>query len=477
MDTVKQQLETQLDAVAFHFRLVIWWRSLGIIFLATALVCLALIGFRSQGTETFGSVTVALMTIAAVAFVSLIAWRSCRLHRETAHTVEAHFSDLDDRLITALDECERSPKSLSYLQQTVVQETLTHARHNPWWNIIPKRQVSRVRTGALASMLLCLIGLARLQVTPVAQLVSDVADSEEFAIDVADYEIKVEPGDTELELGRNLVVLARFGKHLPQDVELVVEFAGETQRIPMIRSLQDPLFGGTFYEVKQAFNYHIAYDERKSADFHVDVFTYPALVRADALLDYPGYTGVPEKLIEDTRRVSAVEGTQLTWKLHLNKPIRSARLVPYNGAGGNVLELLPDPRDPLRYAISLELKKSTSWQLQLIDEEGRQNKSPPRLTAKVVPNQPPKMKLELAHDARVSPLEEFPVKATISDDHGLRKYGLTFALADADPQDVVLGEGSKRREQRAAAHVLDFESLKAELISYFRIISGRKIAM
>ena len=47
----------------------------------------------------------------------------------------------------------------------------------------------------------------------------------------------------------------------------------------------------------------------RTRDFKVTVFEHPKLVRADVDLTFPDYTKLPRKHIEDTRRVSAVEGT------------------------------------------------------------------------------------------------------------------------------------------------------------------------
>ena len=59
--------------------------------------------------------------------------------------------------------------------------------------------------------------------------------------------------------------------------------------------------------------------------FSVDVFEFPALVRSDASLEFPEYTGMEQKRIEDTVRVSAVEGTRVTWVCFLNKDVQVRR--------------------------------------------------------------------------------------------------------------------------------------------------------
>ena len=72
------------------------------------------------------------------------------------------------------------------------------------------------------------------------------------------------------------------------------------------------------------------------------MFEHPQLDRADADLTYPDYTGLPAKRIEDTRRITAVEGSQLELTLQLNKPVQSALLVDKKDEE-NVLQLSTDP--------------------------------------------------------------------------------------------------------------------------------------
>jgi hypothetical protein len=56
-------------------------------------------------------------------------------------------------------------------------------------------------------------------------------------------------------------------------------------------------------------------------------FRFPALTRADASLHFPAYTSLTNQIIPDTFRVSAVEGTRLTYTLQLNKPVTRARFI------------------------------------------------------------------------------------------------------------------------------------------------------
>ena len=84
----------------------------------------------------------------------------------------------------------------------------------------------------------------------------------------------------------------------------------------MERHLADPVFGASAGEMAEEGLYHVEYEGHKTGDFKVKVFDFPALVRADASLHFPDYTGLTNKTIPDTRRVSAIEGTKLV--LHIS---------------------------------------------------------------------------------------------------------------------------------------------------------------
>ena len=130
------------------------------------------------------------------------------------------------------------------------------------------------------------------------------------------------PGDTQVERGTGLVVTARFGSTPPAEATLVVvSVSGKTKRLPMARQLADPVFGASLPDISEAGLYRVEYGTHQTRDYKIGVYDYPALTRADASLQYPEYTGLTNQTIRDTLRVSAVEGTRLTYTLQLNKTV------------------------------------------------------------------------------------------------------------------------------------------------------------
>ena len=143
--------------------------------------------------------------------------------------------------------------------------------------------------------------------------------------------------------------------------------------IPLVKSLADPVFGGSVPEVAADFTYHLEYRGEKSREFTVSVFEHPRLVRADADLVFPDYTKLPPKRIEETRRVSAVVGTKLDFSLQLNKPVASAQLVARDGKK-TAIPLTVTAGKAVATLTAFELVNSQTYDLKLVDSDGRVNK-------------------------------------------------------------------------------------------------------
>jgi len=282
------------------------------------------------------------------------------------------------------------------------------------------------------------------------------------------FEIKVKPGDATIERGTSLLITAQFGKLLPAKVALHAhDSKGNTRKVQMARSLDDPLFGGRIESVAADLEYHVTYSGKKAGPFHITVFDFPQLVRSDAKLTYPKYTQLDDALIEDTRHITAVEGTKLTVLCHLNKQVTSAILVPRDGDAISLDSLTDQPKV---YAATWILKKSRKFRLKLVDEAGRENRYPPEIVVHVTKNNPPDLKLVFpSRDLRVSPLEELDLGAKVWDDFGLNAWGLTYTLAGQKPKQIVLGNKSKAQQRQDVQFQLAMEQLEAkpdQLVSY-----------
>jgi hypothetical protein len=467
------RLSRQLAPVANRFRRLCLWRNLAVAWLLAAALGLGLLALGER-TGLPLKQSMILVGVAAFAAATVAAWRSLAAGRDlhwVAEQVEAEFPALKSCLLTAVEQRPELPDGrYGFLQERVIRQAIGHGDRHVWQQAISTRRLNGARLANFAAFCLLCAVLAGLALRDRARE-SAVARSpgEKNVIASEAISFTVEPGNAEIERGTSLLVLARFQGPQPAEASLIYQPpGGESSRVTLAKSLADPVFGGRIPTVDAPLEYRVELGARSSETYHVEVFEYPKLVRADAKIVYPEYTALEERLIQDVRTISVVEGAELTVLCYLNKAVASATLAEKEG---ETVSLTAAEGDAPLYQTTIRCEKSGRYQVQLTDDRGRRNQTPSEIVINVLPNRPPDLKLAFpARDIEVSPLEESDVKATAWDDYGLKRTGLTYALAGAKPEDIVLGENAAARQRHELAHVIRFEELKAEpdeLLSYY----------
>lgn len=460
---IERLLQSHLEPVARRHRQLRLWRSLAVCWAATALAGLFFLWLctRFSLNRDFAFGLLAVIFVAGLALTFSYLRRGRTDYRQIAREIEREHPDLHSLLITAVEqEPDSKNGQLSYLQARVIREAILEVEN--------RKLVSQPRGGSLSLAHLthlCAVAVAVVAISKLALLKPDT----HFPAAASSTSVAVEPGDVSIERGTALFVMARFSGPVPGSATLVIAEEGqEPRRLPLARTLRDPVFGGSLLEVTAPLKYFVEYPGDRTREFKVTVFDYPKLERADAEIKYPDYTGLEEKRVADTRRVTAVEGSRVTLQLQLNKPVRSARLtakdksaiVLTNQTGKAVAELN-----------DFVFNESKTLSLELVDADGRTNKVPAQFVFDVLKNKAPELKLAAPRgDQRVSPLEEMAFAAEAADDFGLKAIGLTYAVAGQGSTTIQVDASTARHEKRPFGHLLRLEELQAkpdQLLSWF----------
>lgn len=484
------ELRQKLASVARRIRSLRLWSGLALCWLAWAVVGIVLYwlaNFFEWDTATLWPKVAALAVATAIGWV-IAASRSARDQRAVARRVETDHPELATLLLAAVDVASlpRVPgKGPSYLQATVMRQALEHGRNHDWSQAVSGRKLLGAKLaqfaalGFLISVCLVLAGRGG------ALAGSGATSTAISGLPRGDFEVSVEPGNVEIERGTSLLVVAEFARAVPADATLVIsaadgadvasEGAEKVEGVSMVRSLDDPKFVGRLPAVDSELRYRVEFSGRRSDTYHVKVFDYPELVRADAQLEYPEYASLPSKTLEDVRHITAVEGTRLELVCRLNKDVAEAKLID---AAGEEVNLRQDATTKSVYRANWTLHKSQRFKLRLSDRDGRGSRLPAEIAIDVTPNRPPKIVLERpGRDVDVSPLEEFQVKANAVDDFGIERFGLSLALGGEEPREIVPAAAGNEAaalqppaKKRDLDQVIDFESLGVkpdQVVSYF----------
>lgn len=477
-----RQIHVLLDRVAARLRASAVLKRVAFCWLGAALAAsLAVAGGVSIGAVGCAAILSATIVAAVCGIMT-----ACRRYDRgfAARLVEQAHPELKQSLLTALEQQpDVATGRFSFLQQRVIDDVLAHNRRVDWRQVAPTRRLAQSAVAHLICFGLFVAASVMLLTTRAGANTSPIAASSSPEIKEELHtriHALVEPGHVEIERGTSLLVLARFDDAVPPEATLVyvpaetVNRENDEIRVPLTRSLDDPLFGGRIERVNSDGVYRVEFaDGAKNArtdEFHVTVFDYPRLERADVAVSFPEYTGLPEAVIEDALRVSAVEGSTVRLTCRFNKPVASARLTSDDD---RVVDLAPHeestPSDV--FSATLPVEATSSWTLHLKDDKGRANRFPPEFEIVATPNRRPELKLAFpARDLRVSPLEEVSLEASVWDDFGLKQYGLIYRIGGGEAKTVVLGEAVKGREARDVSHLLELEELSAkpdQLVSYY----------
>jgi hypothetical protein len=464
---IEPLLQSQLEPIATRHRRLRAARLFTLLWAVAAVVALALLAanhfLQLDVRVPFLALVVAAGTAALIARRRAEQWHPD--YHAIAGRIEQRHPELHKLLVTAVEQ-QPDPASgrYNYLQERLILEAVAESNRHTWLDTVPTGRLAGAQFAqVLAFVVFCaaLVGLYRAPAgKPMAALGQAIREA---------TGLTVTPGDANVELGSGLVIMAKFGGKAPATATLVYQPLNQpVQRIPLVKNFKDPVFGHSIPSVTREFRYRIEYEGGATADFKVTVFEYPRLERADAEIRYPDYTKLEPKTLRDTRRVSAVEGSTLNVEFILNKPVKEASLVARDKS---VVPLAVNDGQAAATLTGFAFAKSQSYEVRLVDADGRTNKVPAQFIVDVKKNRPPELKFTAPRgDQRVTALQELPFLGEAWDDFGLLRFGLAYSAVGKPEVELVFGEGTKADEKRKFEHLMKFESLGVlpdELVSYY----------
>ena len=455
VDRKKSRIQRELWHVRRRLRSQRFWAFLAVMGGVAAIFIWMLKGSLNSGQIGLSSFGIAAGVCFGLAFLMAraLATQLAGSYDTIAAVIEHRFPSLGQRLLTSVELMEG--EETNALTRRVITETHEHYQSYDWRSVVSGLSLWGSRfCGSLAIAAAIAVAVPKFESNPIINPLAGTRESSP----VLTRDVIIVPGNHSLEKGGNLVVSAEFSGAVPESAVLATENAsGDRVERPMVQNLSDPIMAAVLARIDQPLSYVVKTPGWTSDRYRIEVFEYPELLRSDAALDFPEYTALENRLVADTVKVSVVEGTKITWAFKLNKPVESAELVAENQAS-----IACVPSEAAVYVASMTATENVRYVLHLVDNEGRRNKYPPTLSIRVLPNNPPKLKLISALDVTVSPLQELELRANVSDDYGVQQSGLTYALEGGETVNVKLTEKVDRNAKASLTHVIDFESLGAQ---------------
>src|ERR1044072_7972123 len=411
-----------------------------------------------------------LMVLATISF-SLIRPLFKRISdARLARLIEEHSPGTEDRLVTAVEysngngESRISPAIVNRLYQDAnsVSGMLDIG------NVIRRSRLLIYGGAALASLLLFL-GVLKFGPKEISQGVAQLVTPTTLAATTNAMSIKVRPGTARVPKGSDQDVIATLVNFDSQQGTIFSRPAGskddfQGQVMEPAKAKTD--FRFSIFNIQDSMEYFVESNNVRSEVFKLNVVDLPFVKQLDLSLNFPAFTNLPTKAIEDGGDIAALKGTAATITAKLSGKVRAARIVFPDGRKTEVQ--LPGSD----FVGQLAVTGDTSYYIELVSVDGEAYRGSNEYDVSVLSDQPPVISFDKpGRDRKATNLEEVFTQARAEDDYGVVSMDLHFSVNGGEEKTVnlqPLSRESARSLTGAYTFFLEEYNLKpGDFISYF----------
>lgn len=322
---------------------------------------------------------------------------------------------------------------------------------------------------ALAILIIFLTGPAFLR-TGASALLSPTAD----AAEVNPYSIEVAPGDVTITRGSDLRIAARNLGFEAAEAELFLRTGADGEFRPLSMLLAADTgeedvgeFEVVLFGVEEVTEYFVRSSGVQSDLYRIDVEILPYVDRLELVYDFPAYTGLPDRTIDDGGDIAVLRGTRVHLRAFPTIPAPRANLWRDDALASELT-----PAGDGSFSGSFVVEQNGFYHLEMESARAGLVPASPQYTIDVLNDQPPSLSFTRpGRDTRATALEEFFIEARANDDYGIRQLELVFSVNGGEEQTVELfGSGAAPLSEVSAGYTFfleEYELVPGDIISYY----------
>jgi hypothetical protein len=246
-------------------------------------------------------------------------------------------------------------------------------------------------------------------------------------------QLEVAPDKIIVKEGSPAVIKAIVSGVIPSDAELELRTGKGEPRIHELEITD----GQCEYTVKAAyrgFEYRILAGDAKSPWQEVEVISAPRIKKAKLNLEYPPYTKRPTETVT-ALTVTVPEGTNIEWKLSLDRAVSEASYTP---AGGET-KPLDISKDGFTVTMSAPATESRAYSFSWVEKTHGFSFNSSNHYLQVAPDQAPRVELTSPKNHLFATLgRKVDLAFRARDDHGIGESQIAFRVNKIEEQKVKL---------------------------------------
>jgi len=320
------------------------------------------------------------------------------------------------------------------LAQVAVDRAAILARQFPLSRVAPLRPLRRPLAAlagvalGIALLVVCLPGLAYTQWSRFLDPWADVPPFSQTWFEIT-------PGNTEVLYGDALDIYASVYGEAVDQLELVLEGAGEPQPpLPMFPE-PDGRWRAVLAKVTEPAVYHARAGRARSERYQIAVITVPRIEGARLRIEPPDYThqaAYEGPLPKDG--VAGLAGTRVQIRVRSNRPLRGGTMVLTGqpGPAQRTMELAAPGSSEV--VGQFEIAGDGKFECRVIDEAGQASQESFAGAVLVLADERPFIRVtQPEKESLATPTASLPVETWAEDDYGVSRVELYRSLNDSRP--------------------------------------------
>jgi uncharacterized LabA/DUF88 family protein len=410
-----------------------------------------------------------LMGLATIYFALLRPLLKRITDTRLARLIEERTPGVEERLVTAVELANDEGSRISpALVSRLYRDANSVSGSVDVRNVIHRSRLLLYGGAALASLIL-FAGVLKFGPREISEGVAQLVTPTTLAASTNAMSIKVRPGTARVPKGSDQDVIATLVNFDSQTVTIFArplgskqDFQGQTMEPAKARSD----FRFSIFNIQDSLEYFIESNTIRSEVYKLNVVDLPYVKQLDLTLNFPAFTNLPTKAIEDGGDIAALKGTVATIMAKLSGKVRAARIV---FADGRKTDMRLQGSD---FVGELTVSADTSYYIELVSSDGEAYRGSNEYDVSVLADQPPVISFDKpGRDKKATNLEEVFTQARAEDDYGVVSMDLHFSVNGGEEKKVNLQQltrESARSLTGAYTFFLEEYHLKpGDFISYY----------
>ncbi|HJP92945.1 MAG TPA: DUF4175 family protein, partial [Pyrinomonadaceae bacterium] len=443
--------------------------SLGVVAIVLLLTGWVAHRYRYNGSALIVLRAGALLMVLATIYFALLRPLLKRIsNARLARLIEEHSPGTEDRLVTAVEYSEENHRVSPAIVNRLHQDANSVSAMLDVRNVIRRSRLLLYGGAALASLLI-FAGVLKWGPREISEGVTQLITPTTLAASKNALSIRVRPGTARVPKGSDQDVIATLVNFDSQQVTIFArplgskdDFQGQTMEPAKAKTD----FRFSIFNIQDSLEYFVESNNVRSEVFKLNVVDLPFVKQLDLTLNFPSFTNLPTKSIEDGGDIAALKGTVATITAKLSGKVRAARIVFADGRKTDMRQQGSD------FVGEISVSSDTSYYVELVSVDGEVYRGSNEYDVSVLSDEPPVISFDKpGRDKKATNLEEVFTQARAEDDYGVVSMDLHFSINGGQEKAVNLQQltrESARSLTGAYTFFLEEYNLKpGDFISYY----------